>query len=362
VEVESGLQLAGRWASRSTSSELLCATQLLDIHEALNSCRLPTMVLEDAEDDLPALEINLQMQVQVPECLMRKDLKKGSLGPSIIQENRIVSSAYDMELHRAFVGMENGEVIWWEVRQTSLSSHRELGNHAVRTCRCALCLYTPAATQARGRIDTPAMLLQGSVTALCCLHACAAISLPLVASGSADRRICLWFPSRGTYPDTATLVQTIHRHEGTVTALAAHGSMLVSGATDCTVRLWRPAQDRGALRYPQFEQVKLLHTMPSWVSSIALPQSGGPDDAHNTFFVSDSSANALRVAAELVDSSDPLRSALIQALQVLQSADSALIQAAAGDAERREHQCHVRSSGCILSCCKESSGMQMDRF
>ena len=58
-----------------------------------------------------------------------------------------------------------------------------------------------------------------------------------------------------TPADKPARVQTLRKHDGSVTALAAYGCHLLSGSTDCTVRLWRAAADRQALLFPHFEQV-----------------------------------------------------------------------------------------------------------
>ena len=89
-------------------------------------------VLQDEEDDLPAVEVNFVAQANVPERLMRKDLKKGKHGPSIIRENKTVSSTYDATQRRLFVGMDQGEVLWWQLRSGSLSQEHVVGSHTVR--------------------------------------------------------------------------------------------------------------------------------------------------------------------------------------------------------------------------------------
>lgn len=80
--------------------------------------------------------------------------------------------------------MQHGDVFFWDLRCYrnhlhfgSHSAHRAMGSH------------------------------KGCVTALCTLRTSSAINMPLVASGSADRTICLWDPKRGTSVEPAVLVQ-----------------------------------------------------------------------------------------------------------------------------------------------------------
>ena len=131
------------------------------------------------------------------------------------------------------------------------------------------------------------------MTALCCVPSRGTTATDLVASGSADRKIMVWAPNKGNHVSPAAHIQTLHKHEGTVTALLALDTRFLSGSTDCTVRLWAP-QQRGALLHPSFAQVRVLQTMPAWVTSIVSCPPGATPDLAGSIFVADSEANIAR--------------------------------------------------------------------
>jgi WD40 repeat protein len=141
-------------------------------------------------------------------------------------------------------------------------------------------------------------IVQGPVTALCSVPPTASISMQLLASGSADRKIQIWDPKKGSSVDPPALVQTLYRHDGTVTAICNPVGYLVTGGTDCSVHMWRISEDCLTLLYPTFEYIRVLATMPAWVTSI----SNAPiciQEEKDELFVSDSAANVLRIMVSM---------------------------------------------------------------
>jgi hypothetical protein len=120
-----------------------CGTRL--IQRVLKSHN-PTMVpYENDEDDYPAVEINHDMDIHVSDELMKRDMKNGKHGPTVIRDNPIVSSMYDCGAQRLYVGMIQGDIIYWDLRLArgsgiadakfrAHSTHRTVGRHAVRSC------------------------------------------------------------------------------------------------------------------------------------------------------------------------------------------------------------------------------------
>jgi WD40 repeat protein len=141
--------------------------------------------------------------------------------------------------------------------------------------------------------------VQGSVSALCCLQPCHDFSMPLLVSGSSDRRIHIWDPKKGNPAEPPVLIQTIHRHDGTVTALTAMENQLISGSTDRTIRVWRSAEGRCIMLYPLYEQVQVLRTMPAWVTNISDAPVTYQHDVDNSIFACDSAANIVRIHAAI---------------------------------------------------------------
>lgn len=81
----------------------------------------------------------------------------------------------------------------------------------------------------------------------------------LVLSGSADASIKVW-DVKLRVQETHVCVQTLVGHTGTVTGLVHRGQCILSSSTDCTIRIWKAAEGRGALANPWFEPlVSLLH-------------------------------------------------------------------------------------------------------
>lgn len=92
-------------------------------------------VLQDQDDDPPALEIDLVAQADVGSDIMQRDLTKGQLhGPAVIKDNRTACSTYDARSGRLYAGMALGEVLFWQVKlaEGAFGPRRSVGEHAVR--------------------------------------------------------------------------------------------------------------------------------------------------------------------------------------------------------------------------------------
>lgn len=136
------------------------------------------------------------------------------------------------------------------------------------------------------------------MTALCSLPPSATIPMQLLASGSADWKVHIWDPKKGSPVDRPALVQTLYRHDGTVTAICNPSGFLITGATDCSVRMWRISEDHKTLLYPSFEYIRVLATMPAWVTCIT-NSSGCIHEGKDDLFVSDSAANVLPIMVSM---------------------------------------------------------------
>ena len=134
------------------------------------------------------------------------------------------------------------------------------------------------------------------MSALCWLKPSLGARMPLLATGSADRTLRIWDPQKGTLAEPASLVQTLYRHTGTVTAIASIQGYILSGSTDCKIHLWRATAKRTALLYPTHEHVRVLATMPAWVTCMTAAPESLHDDGDNDMFVADSDANVIRIA------------------------------------------------------------------
>lgn len=115
---------------------------------------------------------------------------------------------------------------------------------------------------------------KGSITSVLAVKPVSKIDAAagLVITGSADSNIKLW-DVKLRVQETHVCVQTLVGHTGTVTSLVHKGACILSGSTDCTIRIWKAVEGRGMLTYPWFEpQVNLgLCSSFSQVVAVATP-------------------------------------------------------------------------------------------
>lgn len=94
-----------------------------------------------AEDEIPALEIDCELALHVCKGMCRKITAPGRHGPSVIRDNAIVTMIHDHHQQRIYVGMQLGEVMFWDLKRPNSkdvdmlycrhSSHKLVGSHAV---------------------------------------------------------------------------------------------------------------------------------------------------------------------------------------------------------------------------------------
>ena len=104
----------------------------------------------------------------------------------------------------------------------------------------------------------------------------------LLASGATDSTIIIWEPEQAWKPGAgstdSSIVQTMRGHSGTVTALTRVGILLVSGATDRSVRVWRASPGRADAYHPWFECTYVLNPADGWINTLDFASSGRIDD------------------------------------------------------------------------------------
>lgn len=91
--------------------------------------------------DIPALEIECELSLHVSKDMCRKKTAAGRHGPSFTRDNDIVSMVHDQHQQRIYVGMQLGEVMFWDLKRPNSkdvdmlysrhSSHKLVGSHAV---------------------------------------------------------------------------------------------------------------------------------------------------------------------------------------------------------------------------------------
>jgi WD40 repeat protein len=96
---------------------------------------------------------------------------------------------------------------------------------------------------------------------------CHVSNLDLVATASLDRHIRLWDLWQPN--SKRALVQTLSGHGGGVICLEVCEDLIVSGSTDCTVRVWKGAIDPlGIVLYPWYQCTQVIK-MGTWIYSLS---------------------------------------------------------------------------------------------
>lgn len=95
----------------------------------------------DQDAEIPALEIDCELSLHVSKELCKKKTSAGRHGPSVTRDNDIVSMIHDQYQQRIYVGMQLGEVMFWDLKRPNNkdvdmfycrhSSHKLVGSHAV---------------------------------------------------------------------------------------------------------------------------------------------------------------------------------------------------------------------------------------
>jgi hypothetical protein len=101
------------------------------------------MSTEAVTADTPALEVELELELLVTEEMLKRDIKVGRHGPSLIRDNSVVSMIYEARTHRIFAGMQLGDILCWDLKYpqrnngnvlySAYSQPKIIGQHAVCT-------------------------------------------------------------------------------------------------------------------------------------------------------------------------------------------------------------------------------------
>jgi WD40 repeat protein len=167
-------------------------------------------------------------------------------------------------------GQANGNVIQWKVNKDS--SHHGMGGSSL--------------SNANGTSTNSAFTLigahKGNVT---CISYCSAVKL--LVTGSSDCSIKLWDVT-AVDPSTSRCIQTLVAHDSTVTAVAVHCNLIISGSIDKTLKVWRFEEGRDGLRFP-WSAAKQVFIFESWVTTIWASPKKIAETSQGEVFVGDAS-------------------------------------------------------------------------
>jgi WD40 repeat protein len=167
-----------------------------------------------------------------------------------------------------FAGKHNGDVVAWslargksstEEKPTLQSKLRALGSH------------------------------KGSVTCIAYYPA-----RKLLFTGSSDSHVAVWDPfqvyQRAGGGATASRLQLVPAHEATVTAMAVHCNILVTGSVDKTVKIWMFDERREGLAVPLLI-AKQAFVFDNWVTTIFSTLTKATEVQAEDIFIGDASGN-----------------------------------------------------------------------
>ncbi|KAF0699348.1 Aste57867_10064 [Aphanomyces stellatus] len=122
----------------------------------------------------------------------------------------------------------------------------------------------------------------------------------LLFSGSADRTIKVWDPTR-PYVDEPC-IQTLNAHGGSVTVVKVAGTTLISCSVDRTIKLWQPDKGRALLLHPWYICTQTLSNGGSWPTAICLRSA----DLSNTYVADSTGGVSVYTTANSRERLDPL--------------------------------------------------------
>ena len=124
----------------------------------------------------------------------------------------------------------------------------------------------------QGHVDSKPQLLAGHTGVVRCLLLAEQEGIglegSLLFSGGSDRTIRMWDPA--IKEAKKACVQTLRAHGGTVTSLAFCDGVLVSTSTDKTIQVWKADEGRQLLLYPWFSPHQRLDDLDCWANDTAL--------------------------------------------------------------------------------------------
>lgn len=99
------------------------------------------MSVETEAAEIPALEIERELTLHVANDLRKQKTAPGRHGPCVSRDNPIVSMVHNQHQQRIYIGMQLGEVMFWDLKRpkskgtdvlySQHSSHKLVGRHAV---------------------------------------------------------------------------------------------------------------------------------------------------------------------------------------------------------------------------------------
>lgn len=99
--------------------------------------------MSENNGDIPALEIESELSMCISPDLRTQTTRPGRHGPAISKKNGIACLIHDPQLRRIYIGMQLGEVLFWDMKPrtgatghhnklySAHSSHKMIGKHAV---------------------------------------------------------------------------------------------------------------------------------------------------------------------------------------------------------------------------------------
>lgn len=106
--------------------------------------------MTDMEDDEPAMEIERELSLRISPEMRTHTMRTGRHGPAVSRQNGVVCLTHDARLGRVYIGMQLGQVMFWDLRQSAAdvddklyrgcSSHKLVGQHLVRPLSGSLCI------------------------------------------------------------------------------------------------------------------------------------------------------------------------------------------------------------------------------
>ena len=143
-------------------------------------------------------------------------------------------------------------------------------------------LHFPVSKRQRSRTAEFCREHKGSITALLYIRDEKILSGAkdgegVLVSGSADRSLCILYPHA---TDHEYLLQKLHGHDGTISALASgkEGS-IISASIDGVFKIWLPQKGRDTMKFPYFECTfsspkSMSYDKVNWLQALAVKSVG----------------------------------------------------------------------------------------
>ncbi|KAF5831098.1 WD40-repeat-containing domain protein [Dunaliella salina] len=190
----------------------------------------------------------------------------------------ITTIAFCPSKQRLYYGQSNGELSFWSLTVTGHGSSRHVGSHkGPVTCIC----IPPARGIERSCLSAGGLFLSGAV----------------------GGDIKIWDYQGKVTLEPTVVVQTLHGHSGTITAIFVNNSYILSSSTDGTVRVWKTVEGRGQLLYPWYDLQAVVASVNGWARSMTYDRSHEVGDT-GAYFVSDESNVVTRIIPNINSAHD----------------------------------------------------------